>query len=102
MNSTAIEEIKEKLSRQELILFAGAGIPKCIDLPDWKGLIEYIAGELGYEKDIFESLGNYPTLIEYYAIQKGGVDSLVEWMRENGLLTGRRSRLQKCMKTSLL
>lgn len=86
MDIKAIEEIKEKLARQELILFVGAGIPKCIGLPDWQGLIDHIAGELGFESDIFEGLGNYPSLIEYYSIQKGGVDSLIEWMRKNWLI----------------
>jgi hypothetical protein len=73
----------EDLAARRLGLFAGSGLSAQLGLPPWRGLIERMSGELGYDPDIFLSLGEYPELAEYYEQRMGGLGPLVDWMRAN-------------------
>ncbi|RLA71278.1 MAG: Sir2 family NAD-dependent protein deacetylase, partial [Epsilonproteobacteria bacterium] len=66
-----------------LMLFVGAGVSKNLNLPDWSDLINHLADELGYNKDIFHTMGDYQSLAEYYIIQKNGIGELRSWMDLN-------------------
>lgn len=60
-----------------LILFVGSGISQNLNLPSWSDLIAQLAGELGYDKDIYATFGDYLALAEYYCLEKG-IDTLCD------------------------
>lgn len=66
---------------QRLMLFAGAGVSTVLGLPRWSGLIAQMASELTFDPEIFNELGSYPTLAEYYTLEKGGITRIVNWMK---------------------
>jgi hypothetical protein len=76
MNAQLIDDYK----KGKILLFVGAGVSANLGLPTWGKLIEQLAGELGYDPDIFNTYGNYLALAEYYKIKKGNIGSLRSWM----------------------
>lgn len=72
--------IKEQISSNNLILFIGAGVPATLGMPTWENLISTVAEELGYDPKLFQQYGDYLSLAEYYAIQKGHIGELRHWM----------------------
>lgn len=82
-----IQEIKELIAEDKLILFIGAGVSKPLALPDWNELISQLATELGYnDPKVFALYGDNLTLAEYYKIAKnpsGTSTPLTNWMKEN-------------------
>jgi hypothetical protein len=85
--SLASSDVKEHmrnlvsaLSEGRVILFVGAGVSKNLGIPDFRELIDFIAGELGFEPREFARLGDYLTLAEYYRIRKGTLRPLLKWL----------------------
>lgn len=51
-----------------------------LGLPSFRGLIEHLADELGFDPEVFERSGDYLSLAEYYLLQKGSLGQLRSWM----------------------
>lgn len=66
-----IKEIAWLAKNKRLMLFIGAGISASMKLPDWKTLMENIGAELGYDKELFLSHGDYTLLAEYSKLMNG-------------------------------
>lgn len=88
-----MERIIEEYKKGNLILFVGAGLSMNLELPSWGNLIDYLAEDLGYESEIFHSLGNYQSLAEYY-IKKNGIGELRSWM-DNKWHNGMEEKIAK-------
>ncbi len=73
-------EISEKIKSDSMVLFVGAGVSASIGVPTFRQLIEHIAGELGYNPQIFFSYGDYHSLAQYYINEHGGIGKLRSWM----------------------
>jgi hypothetical protein len=78
----AVDQLLSDRAAGRLGLFVGAGLSAQLGLPPWSGLIERMGDELGYERALFFTLGDYPELAEYYAQHKG-LSLLVEWLRKH-------------------
>lgn len=70
----------DAVRRQRLILFVGAGVSACLDLPVWNGVLDHLAQELGYAPEIFKQYADNFVLAEYYALVKGPLGPLRSWM----------------------
>lgn len=77
----------EAISQKKVVLFAGAGVSMNLNLPSWGKLIEQIAAELCIEHELFEQQGNFLELAEFFEIQKGSINPLVDWMKKNFLVS---------------
>ncbi|MBK7105031.1 MAG: SIR2 family protein [Ignavibacteriae bacterium] len=66
--SIFISEIKAIYSEKRLVPFIGAGFSKPLGLPSWKELIDEIALELGFRKELFYLHGTLQQLAEYLKI----------------------------------
>jgi hypothetical protein len=75
-----IGELKEAIRSQRAILFVGAGVSQCVGLPDWKELIDHIGVELGYDPQIFATLGDHLMLSEYYRLERGSIGPLRSYL----------------------
>lgn len=71
-----LEELKEAVTQKNVILFVGAGVSKNLGLPNFSELIDSVAESLGYDPEIFKSLSNYQSLLEYYKIKKKSIGEL--------------------------
>ena len=71
-----MESLITALAQRRVILFAGAGISMGLKLPSWSQLIARMAGELGFDPDVFNSYGNFQSLAEYYVLEKGSIGPL--------------------------
>jgi len=78
-----MNELQKAYKNNNLILFVGAGVSMNIKLPSWDDLINHLADELQYDKDIFHTFGDYQSLAEYYIIKKNGIGELRSWMDVN-------------------
>lgn len=77
-------DLSESIRRGEVILFVGAGASTGLGAPPWSGLIAEIGRQLGYDEDVFASLGStYLALAEYYKIKEGRIGPLRSWMDTN-------------------
>ncbi|AQS10296.1 hypothetical protein CLOBY_24390 [Clostridium saccharobutylicum] len=75
-----MNELKNAIKNKNVILFIGAGISMNLNIPSWNDLIDHMSEELGYDKGVFNSYGNYLSLAEFYEIKKKNIDSLKSWM----------------------
>jgi hypothetical protein len=91
MHSELIQAVKAG----RVLLFAGSGISATLGVPTWKGLVNYMAAELGYDPRVLAPPGvNYLTLAEYFRIKMGsnGIAALskkmtAEWNVDNAKLS---------------
>lgn len=75
-----IEDLKQSIREKKVILFVGAGVSKNINLPLFSELIDEVANMLDYDPDVFKTLSNYQSLVEYYQIKKNGICNLNKYM----------------------
>jgi NAD-dependent SIR2 family protein deacetylase len=79
-----IAQLAADIRNRKVILFVGSGASNNLGLPTWEGLISHLASQLGYDKEIFQTLSANPlSLAEYYLLEKGGIDGLRGWMEQN-------------------
>jgi hypothetical protein len=70
------DELVEAVRDHDAILFVGAAVSRTLGLPSFTELIRDLATDLGYDPDVFEQLGDYRTLAEYYSLEKHGLGAL--------------------------
>lgn len=75
-----ISELCDALKERRVMLFVGAGASVSLGLPTWRGLVEHVAEELGFDPDVFLSSGDYLSLMEFYKIKTGSIGPLRSWM----------------------
>lgn len=75
-----INELRASIEKRNVILFVGAGVSATLGLPNWSQLISHLADELGYDERIFRLYGDNLLLAEFYAITKGDIKELRNWM----------------------
>jgi len=76
-----IADLATAIRDRRAILFVGSGVSASLGIPTWSGLVAEIARELGYEPDVFASLGaSYLTVAEFYELRMGGIGKLRSWM----------------------
>ena len=75
-----LNELKEAIQQKNVILFVGSGVSKNLGLPTFSELIDEVARLLHYDSDIFKSLSNYQSLVEYYKIKKKSIGELRSYM----------------------
>lgn len=79
-----IAELGEAIRNRRVMLFVGAGVSSELGLPVFSGLIDHMAQTLGYDPEIYHTLGDYLTLCEYFKLQNGdSIGPLLDWMKEN-------------------
>ncbi|HEX2830221.1 MAG TPA: SIR2 family protein [Burkholderiales bacterium] len=76
MNAELIEAVRSRRT----LLFVGAGVSRCLGLPDFAQLVSYVAEDLGYDAELFATHGDYLALAEYYVLEKGAIAPLQRWM----------------------
>ena len=69
----AIEDLAAKLAKGQVIPFVGAGVSMALGLPSYAALIRELGDHVGFDGPIFEGLGDYLTLAEYYHLEKSGL-----------------------------
>jgi hypothetical protein len=75
-----MEQLISSFHKGNVILFVGAGVSMNLGLPSWGDLIDKLAEDLGYDPDIYKTLGDNLALAEYYRIKKGNIGALRSWM----------------------
>ena len=60
-----LKRIVRDYEDHRLLLFAGAGLSMNLGLPSWKQLIDHLADELNFDREVFCSLGTFPMLAQY-------------------------------------
>lgn len=76
-------ELVDAVRSGRLVLFAGSGLSAGLGLPTWGRLVDHMADDLGYDRDIFRTLGDFWTLAEYYRHCRGSLGPLRSWMDTN-------------------
>ena len=69
----AIENLASSLAKGQVIPFVGAGVSIALGLPSYAALIRELGDHVGFDGPIFEGLGDYLTLAEYYHLEKSGL-----------------------------
>lgn len=75
-----MKDLIQSIRERKAILFAGAGLSINLGLPSFRGLIDHLADELGFDHDLFRISGDYLSLTEYYFQQIGKLGPLRSWM----------------------
>jgi hypothetical protein len=75
----SLKELSDAIKARNVILFVGGGVSMNLGLPSWEELIEKLAEDLGYDKDLYKTLGDPLVLAEYYKLTKG-IGPLRSWM----------------------
>ena len=81
--TTAADHLSKQLAAGQVIPFIGAGVSRSLGLPSYASLIEELGGQLGFEGAIFNQLGDYLTLAEYYHLRKSGLHELRAHLKKN-------------------
>lgn len=74
-------DLARKLAHGQVILFVGAGVSMSLNLPSYSALIRDIGDHVGFDGSIFEGLGDYLTLAEYYHLRKHGLQELQRYLQ---------------------
>ncbi len=74
-----LHELTDAIRNRNVILFVGGGVSMNLGLPSWNKLIDRLAKDLGFDKDVFRSYGDHLVLAEYYKMNKG-IGPLRSWM----------------------
>jgi NAD-dependent SIR2 family protein deacetylase len=69
----AVNDLAAALARGQVIPFVGAGVSMALGLPSYAALIRELGDHVGFDGPIFEGLGDYLTLAEYYHLEKSGL-----------------------------
>lgn len=77
------KELIKDIEENRTILFLGAGVSESLGHAPWGNLIDEMAKEIGYDKEVFRSMGNHLELAEFYRIRKKSITSIVKWMDKN-------------------
>jgi SIR2-like domain len=64
------EDLVRAVHDRTAILFVGSGVSRNLGLPDFGELVDLIAGELGYDADIFRRFATAPELAEFYLVEQ--------------------------------
>lgn len=76
-----ITALADEVRAGRVLLFAGAGVSAGLGLPTWKGLIEFLGADLGFEPGVFQSLSaSFLPLAEYYKLERSSFGALRSWM----------------------
>lgn len=76
-----IEKLAEQIRHRRAILFVGAGASAGLGVPAWRGLIEHLGTDLGFDPDTFCGFSDsFLALAEYYRIRKGSLSVVRDWM----------------------
>lgn len=92
------KKLAKKIKENKVILFVGAGISANLGLPTWKEMIDEMAEHLEIDKEIFEIYGNNLDLAEYYCLETGGVERLVDDMKDKWIVEDKRIEKSKIHK----
>lgn len=77
-----IATLADAIRERNAVLFAGAGISMTVGLPSWDELIEHLCQELDLDRTLYPPAeAAHLTLAEYYRLEKGSLDPLVDWMK---------------------
>jgi NAD-dependent SIR2 family protein deacetylase len=76
------EKLAIQLARGQVIPFVGAGVSMSLGLPSYASLIQELGGQLGFDGAIFDQLGDYLTLAEFYHLRKSGLSELQKPLQE--------------------
>lgn len=89
LSDAYVYKLARSIQKGNTILFAGAGVSRNLNLPSYMSLIDHLAEELGFDPEIYRILGNedYLTLAEYYALEKGSIDSLLKKFQSEWTVT---------------
>lgn len=75
-----MKDLVQSIRNGNTILFAGAGLSMNLGLPSFGELIDHLADELDFDRDLYHMSGDYLSLAEYYSLQKGKLGPLRSWM----------------------
>ncbi len=75
------EDLVKRLAKDQVILFVGAGVSMDLGLPSYASLIRELGSQVGFDGEIFEVLGDYLTLAEYYHLEKDGLLDLQRYLQ---------------------
>ena len=74
-NSSNLQDLKYKIQKKQVILFAGAGVSRTLGLVGWYDLVQAMGEDLGFDKNLFIGDGHdLLVLAEYYTKQKSLAD----------------------------
>jgi hypothetical protein len=94
------QALVEAIRDRTVIGFIGAGFSISLGLPSFSRLMTELAADLGYDPDLFQTLGQPWTLAEYYRIQRSGIGELrsrLDGLWHGGAIDIGRSRLHESL-----
>lgn len=80
--SAVPDDLAYQLSRGQVIPFVGAGVSMSLGLPSYASLIRDLGSHVEFDGSIFEQLGDYLTLAEFYNLRKNGLSELQFHLKE--------------------
>jgi hypothetical protein len=83
------DELAHQLVKGQVIPFVGAGVSMSLGLPSYGALIQELGSHIGFDGAIFEQLGDYLTLAEFYHLRKSGLHELQAHLRDKWRKTER-------------
>lgn len=75
-------DLVNRLAKGQVIPFVGAGVSVSLGLPSYATLIQELGSQIGFDGTIFDKMGDYLTLAEFYRIKKSGLADLQIYLQE--------------------